>query len=152
MCRFVEKCWKRQNLTFGDLWWSGLWPDLKMTEAVPSWFLTFFRMSLHGPGAELEGVFPPPGRARSAPSTGPARVKNIDIYDVFTLQWMSPTREIKMESILDKLLPNASWRYCEVTKTVVLLYVRSKIPQMVTNFEIICRSGQIWPQLKYRVS
>ena len=29
MCQFVEKCWKRQNLTLLDLWWPDLWPDLK---------------------------------------------------------------------------------------------------------------------------
>ena len=46
MCRFVEKCWNRQNLTFGDLWWHDLWPDLKNEKAVPSWFVTFFRMPL----------------------------------------------------------------------------------------------------------
>ena len=35
-----------------------------------------YRVSLHGPGAELQGVFkhPPPGPAHSAPSRGPARV------------------------------------------------------------------------------
>ena len=27
MCRFVEKFWKRQNLTVGDLWWPDLWPN-----------------------------------------------------------------------------------------------------------------------------
>ena len=40
MCQFVEKCWKRQNLTFGDLWW----PDLKNIAAVSWWFLALFRM------------------------------------------------------------------------------------------------------------
>ena len=39
--------------------------------------LTGYRVSLHGPGAELEeGFFKPPGVACSAPSSGPAaRVK-----------------------------------------------------------------------------
>ena len=40
--------------------------------------LTGYRMSLHGPGAELDGrggVFKyPSGSSRSAPSTGPAQV------------------------------------------------------------------------------
>ena len=26
MRQFVEKCWNRPNLTFGDLWWPDLWP------------------------------------------------------------------------------------------------------------------------------
>ena len=34
MCRFVEKCWKRQNLTFGDLWWPDLLPDLKIDRSL----------------------------------------------------------------------------------------------------------------------
>ena len=46
MCRFVEKCWKRQNLTFGDFRWPDLWPDLKMIKAVSSWFFTLFQMPL----------------------------------------------------------------------------------------------------------
>ena len=29
MCWFVEKCWKRQKLTFGDLWSPDHWPDQK---------------------------------------------------------------------------------------------------------------------------
>ena len=28
MCLFCRKCWKLQNLTFGDLWWPYLWPEL----------------------------------------------------------------------------------------------------------------------------
>ena len=41
-----KKYWNRPNLTFGDLWWPDLWPDLKMTEVVSPWFLTLFRMPL----------------------------------------------------------------------------------------------------------
>ena len=43
MWRFVEKCWKRQNLTFGDLWWSDLWPDLK--NDWTSFFMIFGALS-----------------------------------------------------------------------------------------------------------
>ena len=58
MCRFVEKCWKRQTLTFGDLWWPDLWPNLKNDRPI---FVMIFGalsnaaycVSLHGPGAEL---------------------------------------------------------------------------------------------------
>ena len=60
MCQFVEKCWNRQNLTFGDLWWPDLWPDLKNDWS--SFFMIFdalsnavYRVSLHGPWAELDG-------------------------------------------------------------------------------------------------
>ena len=60
MSRFVEKRWKRQNLTLGDLRWPDLWPDLKNDRT--SFVMIFgalsnaaYRMSLHGPGAELEG-------------------------------------------------------------------------------------------------
>ena len=81
MRQFVEKCWNRPNLTFGDLWWPDLWPDLKNDRR--SFFMFFdalsnavYRVSLHGPWAELDGgVQTPPGPARSAPSSGPARVK-----------------------------------------------------------------------------
>ena len=59
MCRFVEKCWKRQNLTLLDLWWPDLWPDLKNDRT--SFVMIFgalsnaaYRMSLHDPGAELD--------------------------------------------------------------------------------------------------
>ena len=82
LCRFVgEKYANRQNLIFGGLWLPNFWPDLKMTEAVSSWFFdtlsnAAYCVSLHGPGVELEGVFnsPSPGPARSPPSSGPARV------------------------------------------------------------------------------
>ena len=67
MCRFVEKCWNRQNLTFGDLWW----PDLKNDRS--SLFMicyalsnAVYRVSLQGPWAELDGrgdvQTPPPAR------------------------------------------------------------------------------------------
>ena len=46
MCRFAEKYWNRQNLTFGDLWWPDLSPDLQNDQSVSSWFLTLFRMPL----------------------------------------------------------------------------------------------------------
>ena len=81
MCRFIENCWKRRNLAFGDLWWPDLWRDLKIYRS--SFVLTFaiaaYCVSLHGPGAELEGVFkhPTPHLARWAPSRDPARVKGI---------------------------------------------------------------------------
>ena len=78
MCRFVETCWKRQILTFGH-WrplviWSLTWPK-KWPQRMP---LTACRY-IHGPGAELEGggeCSNTPDNACSAPSTGPARVKN----------------------------------------------------------------------------
>ena len=64
---YGKKCWNRPNLTFDDLWLPGLWPDLKK---VRSSFVTIFdalsnaayRVSLRGPGAELEGAItdPPP--------------------------------------------------------------------------------------------
>ena len=60
MRQFVEKCWNRPNLTFGDLWWADLWPDLKNDRS--SFFVNFdalsnavCRVSLHGPWAELDG-------------------------------------------------------------------------------------------------
>ena len=34
MCRFVEKCWKRSNLTFGEVWWPDLWPDQKIDRSL----------------------------------------------------------------------------------------------------------------------
>ena len=81
--RCIEQCCNRPNLTFGDLWWPDLWPDLK--NDTSSFFMIFdalsnavYRVSLHGRWAELDGggvQTPPPGPARSAPSSGPARVK-----------------------------------------------------------------------------
>ena len=62
MCWFVENCWKRQNLIFGDLWSPDLWPDLKndRTSLVRIFGVlsnAAYRVSLHGPWAELdEGV------------------------------------------------------------------------------------------------
>ena len=68
MRQFVEKCWNRPNLTFGDLWWPDLWPDLKNDRS--SFVMIFdalsnaaYRVSLRGPGAEIEGGVlnnPPP--------------------------------------------------------------------------------------------
>ena len=62
LCPFVEKDWKRQSLAFGDLLWPDLWPGLKNDRT--SFIMIFdallnvaFRVSLHGPVAELEGVF-----------------------------------------------------------------------------------------------
>ena len=57
MCRFVEKCWKRQNL---NPWWPLVtWPDLKIDRNLS---VTLFDalsiaayVSLRCPGAELEG-------------------------------------------------------------------------------------------------
>ena len=34
-----KKCWKRQNLSFDDLWWADFWPDLKSDQG--SFFMTF---------------------------------------------------------------------------------------------------------------
>ena len=60
MCRFVEKCWKRQNLTFGDLWLPDFWPDLKFDRSLSviifdALSIAAYRVSLRGPLAELEG-------------------------------------------------------------------------------------------------
>ena len=75
MDQFVEKCLNRPNLTFGDLWWPDLWPDLKHDRS--SFVMIFdvlsnaaYRVSLHGPGAEIEwGVLkhPPPSSWRGNP-------------------------------------------------------------------------------------
>ena len=95
MYRFVEKCWKRQKLTFGShdltfdlktakiyLWlsWPNLWLDLTNNQRslVMIFYVLFnaaYRVSLHGPGSELGGrgfKHPRPG-ARSAPSSAAAR-------------------------------------------------------------------------------
>ena len=70
-----------------DLWWPVVtWPffDLtyKMTKVVLSWFMTLFPKTLTACRYMAQepsqmGVFkhPPPGPARSAPSTGPARLR-----------------------------------------------------------------------------
>ena len=34
MRQFVEKCWNRPNLNFGDLRWPDLWPDLKVARCL----------------------------------------------------------------------------------------------------------------------
>ena len=66
MRQFVEKCWNRLNLAFGDLWWPDVWPVLKIYRNFPviifaALSITAYRVSLRGPGAELEGgVKPPP--------------------------------------------------------------------------------------------
>ena len=57
MCRFVEKYLKWQNLTFGDLWSPGLY-DNRSSFAIVLFYALLnaaYRVSLHGPGAELEG-------------------------------------------------------------------------------------------------
>ena len=61
ICRFVEKCWKRQNLTFGDLWWPDFSPDLKIDWSLS--VIIFYPLSIaaycvshHDLGAELEGA------------------------------------------------------------------------------------------------
>ena len=55
-----KKCWNMPNLTFGDLWWPDLWPDLKNDWS--SFVMIFdalsnaaYRVSLRGLGAEIEG-------------------------------------------------------------------------------------------------
>ena len=89
MSRFVEKWWKRQNLTFGDLWWPDRRPDLK---SARSGFVMIFdalsndscRVSLHGPGAELQGVFTlPPARRvrRRAAARRQHRLDNFHTHD-----------------------------------------------------------------------
>ena len=55
-----RKCWKRQNLTFGELWWPDLWPGLKIHWSLSviifdALSIATYRVSLRGPGAELEG-------------------------------------------------------------------------------------------------
>ena len=46
MSRFVEKCRKRQNLIFGDLWWPDLWPDPKMLKQLRYDFWRSFKFRL----------------------------------------------------------------------------------------------------------
>ena len=60
MSRFVEKCWKQLNLTYGDLWWPDLWTDLindrtSFVMIFGALSNTAYRMSLRGSGAYLEG-------------------------------------------------------------------------------------------------
>ena len=76
MRQFVEKCWNEPNLTFGDLWWPDLWPDLKNDS---SFFMIFdalssaaYRVSLRGPEAEIEGGLNIPPPAGGGKSKGPA--------------------------------------------------------------------------------
>ena len=57
MFRFVEQCWKRQNLTFGDLWWPDFWPDQNIGRSLSviifyALSIAAYRVSLRGPGAE----------------------------------------------------------------------------------------------------
>ena len=79
MCRLVEKCWKRPNLTFGDLWWSDLWPDQKIDQGISvinfyALSIAVYRTSLRGPGAELQGgVKTPLLPARHGKHRPPAR-------------------------------------------------------------------------------
>ena len=76
MHQFVEKCWNMPNLTFDDLWWPDLWPDLKNGQI--SLVIIFWRsfecrlprVSLYGSGAELQR-----GALKSLPPSG---VENID--------------------------------------------------------------------------
>ena len=84
MRQFVEECWNRPNLTFGDLWWPDLWPDLKNDWS--SFVMIFdalsnavYRVSLRGPGAgsrDRRGGFqhpPPPaggGKSRGLAGRG----------------------------------------------------------------------------------
>ena len=81
MCQFVEKCWNRQNLTFGYLWWPDLWPDqkkwpqqslhdfLRSFECRLLRVATWPRSRVRGGG----GQTPSPGPARLAPNSCPAR-------------------------------------------------------------------------------
>ena len=55
-----KKCWKRQNLTFGDISWPDLWTNLKNNRNIfVMVFVTLsnaaYRLSLCGPEAEIEG-------------------------------------------------------------------------------------------------
>ena len=62
MRQFVKKkMLKRPNLTFDDLWWPDIWPDLKIDRSsfvmlCDALLNPAYRLSLRGPEAELEGV------------------------------------------------------------------------------------------------
>ena len=98
MYRFVEKCWKCKNLTFGDLWWPDLWPDLKIDRSlfviifVRHYVIIYvlsvaaYRVSLYGPEAELGGAWkrppPSPPPARHGKHRPPARrgLTSLDLH------------------------------------------------------------------------
>ena len=77
----------RRNFAFNDLWWPDLWPDQKIDRS--DFLIIFdalsnaaFRVSLRGPGAELEGgVFkhPPPSRAWKSRTPSRARVSSYQL-------------------------------------------------------------------------
>ena len=80
MCRFVEKCLKRQKLTFRDLWWPDLWPDLKNDKSFRHYFWHFFDCRLlrvtTWPRSRVRGglgVKTPPPPARHWKHRPPAR-------------------------------------------------------------------------------
>ena len=81
MRRIVEKCWRSENLAFDNLWWPGLWPDLRndwsrFVLIFDAFSNASYRVYPHGPVAVLNvWNSNTPGPARLAPNTGPALAK-----------------------------------------------------------------------------
>ena len=88
MRRFVEQCLNRPDLTFDELWWPDFWPDLKNDQSS---FVMIFdgfsnaayrhRVSLRGPGAELDGGLnnSPPHPSGGGKSRGPSG-RDLNMY------------------------------------------------------------------------
>ena len=122
MCKFVEKCWKAQNLTFGGLWWPDLWPDTKIDLSVS--FIIFYalsiaayRASLRGPWAELEGSMKTPlAPQHDTENRPPARRGLSDVHHLLTY------RIAQMLYGLIICLMNEWYRWCRWCRSIIQRY------------------------------
>ena len=93
MCRFVEKkCWKLQNMTFGDLWWPDLWPDLKTEWSLSvNIFLRSFDYrsprAATWPTSRVRGGVKTPPPARHGKHRPPAR-RGLTNYAISRNAWL----------------------------------------------------------------